>query len=889
MDELLRDFLTETTEHIEGAENHLVMFERNPTDASLITSIFRLLHTIKGTSSFLGLSRLQHTAHAAENLIGALRDGAQPTQMKVSMILAAIDRIKAILAGVDEQGGEPEGDDSELIEKLEALAVAADEPDAGLESVPAPVPALVASADAAHDHDDAAEGQNDDPEDIAEADAPAPKSVTGKKINEAAKQGAGQQQGQGQGQGQNGKSSETIRVTVDTIERIMQLVSELVLTRNQLLELTKNRGEDPVKAPLQRLSGLTTDLQDAVMRARMQPVGRLYANLPRLVRELSTDLNKKIDLVTEGADTELDRQLIDIIRDPLTHIIRNCADHGIEMPEDRVAAGKPERGEIRVAASHEAGQITIDIIDDGKGLDVDRIKDKVLRTGLATEAELQRLSNEEIYRFIFEPGFSTAAKVTSVSGRGVGMDVVRTNIESIGGGVSLYSRRGQGTRLSMKIPLTLAIAPALIVQTGTQRFALPQHAVVEAVSLSKESPHQIEKLQNALVLKLREEVLPIVDLRSVLGFADESETQRDDRLAVIMRVGGQPFGVIVDAVSDVQEIVVKPLSASISHLKVFSGHTILGDGSVVLILDPSGISTTLGIEKSAEKSRDIAKESSMAADRTRLILFRAGQGVQKVLPLSLVSRIEMVDANRIEISDGRHVMLHNTRLMPLVPVDQCMDVSTGTYPVLVVSTADHTFGLIVDEIVDVVELALDVQLESSRPDIVGSAELRGHTVELIDTTHFMQLAYPNGCKAAGVAPKSVLLIESDTFAREMLNPMLSAGGYKVVAVTSTAEAEARFEKGERFDAILVAADLPKGAAHRFVRAKRKIAGFTEMPIVALTGKANGPSASALSSHGYSLGISKYDRHSLLSTIAALLDQIDDAADADEFEYEDRAA
>ena len=294
----------------------------------------------------------------------------------------------------------------------------------------------------------------------------------------------------------------------------MQLVSELVLNRNQLLELTRNRENDTVKAPLQRLSGLTTDLQDAVMRARMQPVGRLFSGLPRLVRELCAECGKKIDLVTEGADTELDRQLIEVLRDPLTHLIRNCADHGIEPPDERVAKGKPEFGEIRVSASHEAGQITIDIADDGRGLNMDRIKAKAIASGLATEQSLTGMSNEEIMRFIFEPGFSTAAKITGVSGRGVGMDVVRSNIESIGGSVSLMSVEGNGSRFSLRIPLTLAIAPALIVKVGHQRFALPQSAVVEAVGLGSDSRHTIDQVQNALVLKLREEVVPVLDLNT---------------------------------------------------------------------------------------------------------------------------------------------------------------------------------------------------------------------------------------------------------------------------------------------------------------------------------------------------------------------------------------
>ncbi len=297
----------------------------------------------------------------------------------------------------------------------------------------------------------------------------------------------------------------------------MLLVSELVLTRNQLLELTRYQEDAVVKQPLQRLSALTSDLQDAVMRARMQPVGRLFTSLPRLMRELSVELKKKLRLVTEGADTELDRQLIEFIRDPLTHLLRNCADHGIEPPEMRLARGKPEEGTITVTATHEAGYITIDVSDDGRGLDVDRIRQKAIAGGLVSAIEAQQMSDDEICRFIFAPSFSTASVVTSISGRGVGMDVVRDNIESIGGSVSITTTPGKGTRFSLKIPLTLAIAPALIVAAGGHHFALPQHSVIEAVGIDAESQHTLEMVQGSLVLRLRDEVIPVVDLKEVLA------------------------------------------------------------------------------------------------------------------------------------------------------------------------------------------------------------------------------------------------------------------------------------------------------------------------------------------------------------------------------------
>jgi two-component system chemotaxis sensor kinase CheA len=859
MDELLKDFLTETTEHIEGAETQLVQFERNPSDASLIASIFRLVHTIKGTSSFLGLERLERVGHAAESVMGMLRDGVPPTQHSVTIILAAIDRIKTIIDDIARTGSEPPQDDSDIIAALEAYyaagsAAPAEEAAPAAASAPEPVhtqeaaPAVAAAA----------------PAPVA-APAPAPAAAAPQPEAPKAKAAAKEE---ASGDKSKSHNQETIRVSVDTIERMMQLVSELVLSRNQLLELARHREDDAIKTPLQHLSTLTSDLQDAVMRARMQPVGRLYANLPRLIRELSTSLGKSIDLVTEGADTELDRQLIEVIRDPLTHLIRNCADHGIERPEERVAAGKPEMGEIRVSAAHEAGQITIDIVDDGKGLDIERIKSKVLSQGLATEQDLKAMSVEEIQRYIFEPGFSTAQVVSNVSGRGVGMDVVRSNIEAIGGSVSLTSVQGKGSRFSLRIPLTLAIAPALIIEIAGQRFALPQTSVVEAVSLGKNYSELIQNVQNALVLKLREEVIPAVELRDVVGLAGNPEGADSEKLAVVMRVGLDSFCIIVDSVADIQEIVVKPLSASLSHLKVFSGHTILGDGSVVLILDPAGIASNLGIEKSTEKKRESSRDQNMHENR-RLVMFKAGSGAPKVLPLSLVSRIEMVETQRIESSDGRLVVLLQGRLMPIVPISHEIDLSKPSYPVLVVSSEKRSIGLLADEIVDILEDKLEIQLASSNSEVVGSAEIRGTAVELIDVSHFVRMAEPPA-KNIGAAQR-VLFATNDELLRDLVGPALAAAGHQLLSAPIPSDLNELLSLAATCDALLVDADVPAVASAAFMRAIKDRKETARMPVIGLSKNPSPRAATAATENGMAALLSRHDRHTILETVAYALD------------------
>jgi two-component system chemotaxis sensor kinase CheA len=610
------------------------------------------------------------------------------------------------------------------------------------------------------------------------------------------------------------------------------------------------------------------------MRARMQPVGRLFGSLPRLVRELAAEVGRKIHLVTQGAETELDRQLIELIRDPLTHMIRNCAAHGIETPAERLAAGKPEVGTIRISASHEAGQITIDVVDDGRGLNLPRIRQKALALGLANEAEVARMSNDDICRFIFAPGFSTAGAVTSLSGRGVGMDVVRENIEAIGGAISLSSTLGQGTCFSMKIPLTLAIAPALIVQAGGHRFALPQVSVVEAVGLGPGAAHTLEQVQGAKVLRLRHEVLPVADLCDLFSLTDQDK-EADARLVVVMRVGALSFGILVSGVTDVQEIVVKPLGASLAHLKVFSGHTILGDGSVVLILDPAGLATTLGLQRSSDYNITAPADlKGPAVENTRLILFRAGSGPLKALPLSLVSRIESVPSDRLTQSDGTLITMHQGRLMPVIPASADSARSGSIHPILVISLGNESMGLLVDEIVDIVEEPLEIEIPGSTDEIVGTAKIRGTAVDVLDIMHFVRRARPNAQLRGAATRFKVLLVDDKLFFRDMLAPVLTSGGYEVTACASAAEALALLQRGITFDAVVSDTDMPEMDGYRFAEAVHEHPRCGELPIIALAAH---PTASVLAAArvcGISAVAGKFDRRALLEALRECLSRED---------------
>jgi two-component system chemotaxis sensor kinase CheA len=794
MDELLTDFLTEANDIVEGLENLLVKFEQNPHDSTAPAAIFRLIHTLKGTVGFLGLDRLQTVSHHAETLIGLIRDGAMPTATSISLLLKAMDRLKWIVAQVEVAGAEPAGSDDDVIAPIDAyvrdgepvaskvepaLVKAQAEP---AENAPRKKQPKAKAGTVTPSHSALAQvAEPAAPRTATEVSPPSETPPFAKPANAAT------------------KNAETIRVPVMTLERIMELVSELVLTRNQLFELARQKEAQAFRSPLHRLSALTADLQDFVMRTRMQPMSRVFSTMPRIVRELAQDLGKTIQLETAGAETELDRQLIEAIRDPLTHLLRNCADHGIETPDARRAAGKPEAGTIRVSASHVAGQVVIEISDDGRGLNAQRIRDKALANGLATEAELREMPDAQVYRFILEPGFSTASAVTTVSGRGVGMDVVRSNIEAIGGTVSLFSEAGRGSRFVLKIPLTLAIEPALIVSAGGERFALPQDAVVEAVGVGPDFERRVECLQGALILNLRGRLLPVLDLSGTLGLDGEP---RDSRLVVVIRTAGRSYGIIVDDVADIQEIVVKPIDAALNASGTFSGHSILGDGSVVLILDPEGLASRLGQKASIDTSGETAHVTRLT-DANHILVFEAGAGLPKTLPLSLVSRIVSLKADEIvQTGSGTAFLLHET-LTPLLDITQPAYRPGSTVQALLLSIEDQTFGLIIDEVLDVSVRDADVQLSSASPLVSGTARVGNRTVDVLDAGELFRRAFPDAFSTTRKSGRAAAVVDPDPKGRDVVAAALKSAGFHAVAAPSVDAVKRMEAAGEAFSVVLV--------------------------------------------------------------------------------------
>ncbi len=868
MDDLLREFVTETNESLDVVDVELVRFEQDPNNAKILDNIFRLVHTIKGTCGFLELPRLETLAHAAESLMGKFRDGLPATHEAVTVILATIDRIKEILQSLEREQKEPDGTDNDLIADLERIVER-------ISTVKAPAPVVEAAAAEAPLQvlerplkpgevplEELERVFRETPVDPPKLKPPKPAPA----VEETAKDDDG------------GKANhQSIRVAVDSLEHLMTMVSELVLTRNQLLEIVRRHEDSEFKTPLQRLSNVTAELQEGVMKTRMQPIGNAWQKFPRIVRDLSNELGKQIELELQGAETELDRQVLDLIKDPLTHMVRNSADHGLETPAERRALGKSDQGHIRLSAYHEGGHIIIRIADDGRGLNTERIKAKAVAQGLVTEAAIERLSEAQIHKFIFAPGFSTATNITSVSGRGVGMDVVRNNIDQIGGAIDVKSVEGVGLSFTIKIPLTLAIVAALIVESAGERFAIPQLSVVELVRARAGGDHRIERIKETTVLRLRDKLLPLARLSRLLG-TDDGAADVETGFIVVTQVGSQTFGIVVDSVFHTEEIVVKPMSSKLRHIAVFSGNTILGDGAVIMIIDPNGIAQSLGSTVTSQMAAADAVqtvESSDAAEAsTSLLVFRAGSSQPKAVPLSLITRLEEVDARKIELSNGRHMVQYRGQLMPLISLSADAGVKgEGAQPLLVFSDGRRSMALAVDEIVDIVEDNLAIQVAGGTPGVLGSAIVKGHATEIIDVGHFLPLAFADWFRRKDQVSEerrhSVLLVDDSPFFRNMLSPVLQAAGFAVTAVGSAREALALLKDGKKFDVAVTDIEMPEMDGFAFAESLRADERTAELPVIALSSQISPDAIDRGREAGFHDFVAKFDRQGL---IAALMEQ-----------------
>lgn len=956
MDDLISEFITESTESLGTLDSELVKLEQNPNDSVILGNIFRMMHTIKGTCGFLGLPRLESVAHAGENVLGKIRDKElEATPQAITLILESLDTIKGLIDYLGEKGEEQAGDDSELINRLnhyaetgqvsgaapaaakpaEAPAATADVPaanadeafphfmgedDPALKAAMDKILADEAAAKTAGSHPAATapatpadeafphfKGE-DDPAikeaiekmmveeaaakatptasaqpvakanglhvETAPAKAKAPPSAKAKETAETpsgeAKEGAG--------------ANQSIRVNIDVLETLMQMVSELVLTRNQLMQIVRTKEDKDFLTPLQQLSHITTELQDGVMKTRMQPIGNAWSKFPRLIRDLSLELGKKIDLKMNGAETELDRQLLEVIKDPLTHMVRNSCDHGLETPADRLLAGKPETGTVILSAYHEGGHIIIEIKDDGRGINIDRVKAKAIANGMATEATLETMTEKQIAQFVFHPGFSTAEKVTSVSGRGVGMDVVKTNIEKIGGTIDLDSVWGKGSQVSIKIPLTLAIVSVLLVEVAGQKFAIPQINVLELVSVSANSELSVEMINNTPVMRLRNKLLPLAVLSNILGHnCDLTKMLSKEMYVAVCRVGGYDFGIIVERVYDTEEIVVKPVSSILKHIPVYSGNTILGDGSVIMILDPNGIAKQINNIDLAPQVDTAAIQKSQLESQALIgfLLFSTGKGAPKSVPLELVSRLEEIDVSQIEIAGDRPVIQYRGELMRLITLNDDFALpDSGMVDVVVFSYDKKVIGMVVKEIIDIVYTQFAIKLSSpelKQQGFLGSMVVAGKSTDVVDVGYFLADLVNDSVSSNETISHNraseckVLLVEDSPFFRNLTVPFLASVGYKVTTADNAQDALEVLQKhNSKFDMIVTDIEMPGMDGFEFATLCRQSPQTGHIPIIAYTASVSEAVLKRSRSVGVNDCIVKTDRTGLLESVSRWL-------------------
>ena len=794
MDEIVKDFLIESNENLDRLDQELVKLESDPSSKELLASIFRTIHTIKGSCGFLGFARLEKLAHAGENLLSRLRDGQLTLNEEItSGLLAMVDAVRKMLSAIQASGQDGEENYAVLIEHLERLqkektAVPSPVVPPAVSAKPA-VPAEQAASPEATAKDSPAASAGpicDDlqvdptkvggllvargqvrPDDLAHAlDEPEEgrKRIGEIPVDPGAVRQEDVQAAQRTLESHNPEAGvETIRVGVTLLDRLMNLVGELVLARNQLLQFSNSTQDAGFQALSQRMNLIASELQEEVMRTRMQPIGNIWNKFPRTVRDLALNCGKEVRVEMEGKETDLDRTIIEAIKDPLTHLVRNSVDHGIESPEDRKKAGKDPAGRLILRAFHEGGQVNIEITDDGAGLNLERIRRKAIERGVVTADQAARMQDRDICNLIFLPGFSTAEKISNVSGRGVGMDVVKTNVEKIGGTVDVHSTAGQGTTVKVKIPLTLAIIPALMVISGGERFAIPQVSLLELVRLEAgEAGKGIEMVHGAPVYRLRGRLLPLVYLNRELQIAPAENHQPAGHAAtniVVVQADGREFGLVVDEITDTEEIVVKPLGKQLKGISAYSGATIMGDGRVALILDILGLAQRAqvigesreSVLKENDKNKDKAKDET-ATDRQTLLLVQCGSQGRMAIPLSLVARLEEFSPSAIEFAGEQEVTQYRGQIMPLIRLSRILGLSGSAgvaaagaerLPVVVYSESGRSVGLIVDRIVDIVDEKMILQNPGERRGVLGSSVIQKRVTDLLDVPSVVRNALPS--------------------------------------------------------------------------------------------------------------------------------------------------
>ena len=729
MDDLLADFIAETREMLEASGGEIVAWEADPSDGARLDAIFRFVHTVKGNCGFFDFPRLERLSHAAEDALAECRAGRrQPDSALVSAVLAVIDRIGAMTDAIEATGACPEGSDDALIAALDA--------DADTDDNLGP---------------DILQGSEPDGEDPCEiADQAANRSGPAVK--------------------------RTIRLPVDLLDEVMKGVSDMVLARNDLARRLRDAGEQPtIDGPFERLSAILDDVRGSTTRMRMQRLEHLFSSLPRLVRDLSNELGKQVMVDFEGGDVELDREMVEMVRDPLTHIIRNAIDHGIETPTRRRENGKREIGLLSFAARQSGNQITLVITDDGGGIDTERLGKKAVDAGLYTAAEIAAMDDERKLQLIFEPGLSTAAEVSAVSGRGVGMDVVRANIERVGGSIALASTPGRGTSFTLRLPLTLSILSALTVEARGQLYAIPR-SFVEEVVLARSDSVELVKAGERQLLTFREKRVPCLALDHVLMGTQAGSIDWRRKTLIMIRLGSSEiFALAVDAVMDHEDVVVKPIAPAVMATKLYAGTTLLDDGRPMMLLDVLSIAAAHDMLAASREVRDVETAPDVQARPTISVMLYTGlDGRRRAVRLPLVRRIDTIDSTAIDVDGARAQVVVDGKLLTLVGHDHA-PLPMGACRLLRLSDGESELALIVAEVHDATEIDSAIEPHAGDPAIEGILLHGDRPVPLLDG----HALFARHHRPQSPSALTCRLPEGDSWAEGILRPLVEAAGYQI--------------------------------------------------------------------------------------------------------------
>lgn len=845
-EDILQDFLVEAKEGINNLEEGFVELEKNRKNVEVLKSLFRTMHSLKGASGFFGFKTMESIAHFSEDILSKLRDGLiEPEEDVIDILLKAVDYIKYIIKFIEENKTEPIED--KILDFLVELSNFNEVLNKKVKEVSG---------------EKRFEEIKEEIEEKIEEESEQEKLLVIEKTEEK-------------------EIKETsieliethVKVDVKLLDQLMNLAGELVLARNRVVQLAQRIIDEDLSRSVQALSMITTEIQETIMKTRMQPIGTVFNKFPRIVRDLAKSLGKKVNLHLEGTETELDRSIIEAIKDPLTHLVRNAIDHGIEPPEVRVQIGKPQEGTLILRAYQEGGQVVIEVEDDGKGIDVEKIRQKAIEKGLLSYEEAISSSEKELLSLIFKPGFSTAENVTQISGRGVGMDVVKANIEKLGGSIELNTIYGKGTTIKIKIPLTLAIIPALIVTSGEYRYAIPQINLKELIIIQPE--RELLKIGNTEFYRLRGEVIPVLRLSEILKTNGKKENQKN---LVILTTGEKFVGLLVDKIFASEEIVVKPLGKWFKNIPIYSGATIMGDGKLALILDVVGLSQFVGISvEEVEKKYEAATKIKISTEESYFILLFDIGKERMALPIALISRLDKVKANKIQISGGKEVIVYKNEVVPIIRLENYLPIEKippqEEYIILFFTEKDKTCGILCSQIVDTIEITLNVEEGIyNYPGILGHKIIEGKTVLFIDIYKIIEMYDPEWFgikKKEEIKKKKILLVEDSTFFRNMIKNYLQTEGYEVETVQNGKEALEKLAINKYFDLIITDLQMPEMDGFEFIKIVKSTPDYEKIPIIAITPLAEEETRKKvleLGANGYEV---KLDREKLITQIENL--------------------